>query len=282
MYHRAIRVVEIVLLCGLTCSAFGQPRVPYKQMFVFGDSYSDIGEGYLDGNGPTAVAYLAQHLGFALIPCSKSNSPNQSLDFAVSGAQTGAGEGSIVGEAKLGFGMKNQVDDFASRVKSGGVRFDPKTTLFYIAGGLNDRKLPTQTTVTNLEDEIRELYALGGRHFLLALMPTAIPAFSEVGTRLNPALAQIPEQMKGALPGATISASNWGAFFDEVMRHPAQYGITNTTDACAGRRIFHENATPCAKPDAYFYYHGGHPSTAVHKIVGQKLAAEITSKSWSR
>jgi phospholipase/lecithinase/hemolysin len=282
MYHRGIRVVEIILSCGLICTAFGQAHARYKQMFVFGDSYSDIGEGYLDGNGPTAVAYMAKDLGFALIPCNKSNSPKQSLDFAVSGAQTGAGKGSTVGLAKLGYGMKNQVDDFASRVNSGRIRFNPKTTLFFIAGGLNDGKLSTGTTVGNLKGEIRELYALGGRHFLVALMPTAIPAFSEVGLRLTPALAQIPEQMKSELLGATISASHWGPFFDEVMRHAAQYGITNTTDACAGREIFHEDATPCATPNAYFYYHGGHPSTAVHKVVGQKLAAEVTLKSQSK
>src|SRR3954447_13996308 len=30
------------------------------RLYVFGDSYSDIGEGYLDGDGPTAVAYLAK------------------------------------------------------------------------------------------------------------------------------------------------------------------------------------------------------------------------------
>jgi len=59
------------------------------------------------------------------------------------------------------------------------------------------------------------------------------------------------------------------------MRNPSSYGIANTKDACAGRKIFNEDATPCPKPSAYFYYHAGHPSTAVHKIVGEKLYAEI-------
>src|SRR5665213_3323029 len=35
---------------------------PYTQLYVFGDSYSDSGSGYIDTNGPTAVVYLAQHL----------------------------------------------------------------------------------------------------------------------------------------------------------------------------------------------------------------------------
>jgi hypothetical protein len=33
---------------------------------------------------------------------------------------------------------------------------------------------------------------------------------------------------------------------------------------------------PCARPDTYFYYHHGHPSTATHKAVGDKLYYDIT------
>jgi phospholipase/lecithinase/hemolysin len=84
-------------------------------MYVFGDSYSDIGEGYLDGNGPTAVAYLAQRLGFDLVPANAANIAGQSLDFAISGAQTGSGTGNKNGNFLLGYGMRNQVDDFAAR-----------------------------------------------------------------------------------------------------------------------------------------------------------------------
>jgi phospholipase/lecithinase/hemolysin len=275
MYHRVMRFVEILLFCGLAVAGFAKPHAPFDRIYVFGDSYSDIGEGYLDGNGPTAVAYMAQDLGIELIRADKGASPRQSLDFAVSAAQTGRGDAKKMGTALLGFGMQNQVDDFASRVRDHKIRFYPEKTLFFIAGGLNDKKLPTQTTVDNLKNEVRELYKLGGRHFALALMPTAIPAFSEVGLRLNPAIALIPEQLKAELPAANIRLSHWGPFFDEVIHNPSQYGIQDTTHACAGREIFNEDTTPCATPDDHFYYHGGHPSTAVHKIVGAKLAQEI-------
>ena len=74
------------------------------------------------------------------------------------------------------------------------------------------------------------------------------------------------------------AVSNFVTVTDEVMRNPGQYGIENTTAACAGREIFHEDAKPCAKPDSYFYYHAGHPSTAVHKIVGAKLYQELVNR----
>ncbi len=245
------------------------------RLYVFGDSYSDNGAGYVDGDGPTAVAYLARRLGFELKPATSTGSAADSLNFAVSGAQTGRGGGRRVKDALLGRGMVEQVDDFVARVQSGQVKFDPRTTLFFLAGGLNDRRLPGAETVANLEGEIKKLYEAGARRFRVALMPTAIPAFSEVGVRLNPELRRIPGEIATQLPEAQIDLSHWGEFFDEVMKNPARYGIENTADKCAGRAIFDEDATPCAKPSAYYYYHAGHPSTAVHRVVGDRLYEEV-------
>jgi phospholipase/lecithinase/hemolysin len=160
-------------------------------------------------------------------------------------------------------------------VNARAIAFDPKTTLFFIAGGLNDRDLPGATTIANFTDEIKTLYGLGARRFAVALLPTAIPAFSTVGKRLNPEIARIPEELSPQLAGAQIVLSHWGLFYDDVIQNPAQYGIRNTTDACAGRAIFKEDATPCASPGTYFYYHHGHPSTATHKAVGDKLYDEL-------
>ena len=136
-------------------------------------------------------------------------------------------------------------------------------------------RLPGAETVENLKGEIRKLYGLGARRFRLSLLPTAIPAFSEVGLRLNPELQRIPREVEAELSSAQVDLSHWGLFFDEVLRNPSVYGIENTTDKCAGRAIFDEDATPCAKPLAYYYYHAGHPSTAVHKAVGEKVYTEI-------
>lgn len=250
---------------------------PIDRLYIFGDSYSDSGAGYVDGDGPTAVAYLARRLGLELRPATDPGSDARSLNFAVSGAQTGRGAGRKVKDAFLGRGMVEQVDDFAARVQSRQIAFDPDRTLFFLAGGLNDRRLPGAETVGNLKAHVRKLYGLGARRFRIALMPEAIPAFSDVGRRLNPELRRIPDEVAAELPAIEIRLSNWGPFFDEVMRNPAAYGIRNTTDKCAGRAIFDEDATPCSAPATYFYYHAGHPSTAVHRIVGDKLYDELTA-----
>jgi cholinesterase len=266
----------VILLAGL--GAVPASAAVYNRLYVFGDSYSDIGAGYVDGNGPTAVAYLAWDLGLVFTHAKAANAADKSLDFAVSGARTGEGDGRHVKDALLGYGMMNQTKDFAARVQSGEIHFDPATTLFFIAGGLNDGRLPTETTVANLEHEIEILQGLGGLHFTVAMLPTQIPSFAAVGKRLNPALAQLVEEERAKLH-VDLWLNHWGADFDEVMNHPAAYGILHTTGHCAGRTIFDQDPTPIGDPDTYFFYHEGHPSTAVHRIVGRKLSEEVMAQA---
>ena len=249
----------------------------YSRLYVFGDSYSDIGAGYIDGNGPTAVAYLGWLMGLQVASSKSSNAAGKSLVFAVSGAGTGEGTGRQVKEALLGYGMMNQVRDFAARVKSGEITFDPQTTLFFLAGGLNDGRRETAITLANLKQELQILRQLGGRHFTIARLPTKIPPFAAVGLRLNPAYEQFVREEGTA--GVDLWLNRWGAAFDEVMEHPSAHGIVDTTNACAGRAIFDQDSTPVGDPATYFFYHEGHPSTAVHRIVGKKLFDEVAARS---
>ena len=254
------------------------PTTRYSRLYVFGDSYSDIGAGYIDGNGPTAVAYLGWLMGLPVASSKAANAPNKSLVFAVSGAGTGEGEGRRVKEALLGYGMLNQVRDFAARVKSGEIAFDPQTTLFFLAGGLNDGRRETAVTLANLRQQLQILRELGGRHITVALLPTKIPQFAAVGLRLNPAYEQFVREEAGAT-GVDLWLNHWGPAFDDVMDHPAAHGILNTKEACAGRALFDQDPTPVGDPATYFFHHEGHPSTAVHRIVGKKLFEEIAARS---
>ncbi len=262
---------------GALTAAASAPS-PINRLYVFGDSYSDFGAGYVDSDGPTAVAYLAWDLGLEFTHAKAPKAAAKSLDFAVSGAQTGEGEGQKRKEALLGYGMMNQVRDFAARVKSGEIQFDPATTLFFIAGGLNDRMLTTEVTIGNLRQEIEILRGLGGRHFTVALLPTRVSTYTAVAQRLNPAFVQLSEELH-TQPGLDVWINHWGPDFDEVMDHAASYGLTNTTDPCAGRSISDQDPTPVGDPATYYFYHHGHPSTAVHRIVGRKLDEEVRARA---
>jgi phospholipase/lecithinase/hemolysin len=246
----------------------------YTALYVFGDSYSDIGARYLDGNGPTAVAYLAQNMGIPFTYPKDPNAGAKSLDFAATAATTGEDKGK---DEWCCQGMMDQVNDFAARVRSGALSFKPETTLFFLAGGLNDTELTTDVTLANLTSEIHVLQGLGGRHFTLSELPTKVPDFADVAKRLNPAYERLVADLQKQ--GVDIRLNHWGSYLDEILQNPARYGIVNTTSQCAGRALFKEDPTPCAKPDAYFYFHSGHPSAAVNKIVGAKLYRELGGRA---
>ena len=108
------------------------------------------------------------------------------------------------------------------------------------------------------------------------MLPTKIPQFAAVGRRLNPAYEQFVRDEARA-PDTDLWLNRWGAAFDDVMEHPAAYGIVDTTNACAGRAIFDQDPTPIGDPSTFFFYHEGHPSTAVHRIVGRKVFEEIAA-----
>jgi phospholipase/lecithinase/hemolysin len=272
----------LLTAAALTAQTPPAPKAqPFNMLYVFGDSYSDSGSGYADTNGLTAVAYMAQKLNIPFTYYGDPNSKGKGLNFAISGAQSGEGNGRRYPTGQmLGIGMKNQVANFVAFTKTNDIpKIDPENTLFFFAGGLNDRGKPEGFTRTNIEAEIDTLYDLGGRRFMVGLLPIKIRQFASAGTMFNPELSKIPDEERAKHPDIRIATSDWGFFLDEVMVNPAKYGITNTKDPCAGRDIHHEDTTPCADPDAHFFYHEGHPSMAVHKAAGAMLAQEVQAKA---
>lgn len=275
------QIVLLVLasLVALTTGAQTSSR-PYTQLYVFGDSYSDTGAGFQYADGPTAVAYLAQRLNIPFTYYGDHDSSGKSLNFAVSGGKSGAGPGIRRSpNALFALGMKNQVDEFAALIRSGDVKFDPAQTLFFLAGGLNDRGTADGYTRANEEDEIDTLYALGARRFMVAFLPTQIPAFATAGTQFNPEIARIPAEERAKHPDIRVATSDWGLFFDHVITHPADYGITDTTTPCAQLTLVAPNPTRCASPATHFFYYNAHPSTAAHKAVGEMLYREALTQA---
>lgn len=254
---------------------------PYTMLYVFGDSYSDSGSGYVDSNGPTAVVYLAQRLGIPFTYYGDPGSTGKGLNFAVSAAQTGEGAGRRFPTGPfLGFGMKNQIENFVQFSKDGSIpKIDPENAMFFFAGGLNDGRRPEGFTRANIEAEIDTLYDLGARRFMVAILPTKIRQFAAAGTKANPELEKIPEEERAKHPDIRIAGSRWGAFFDEVITNPSKYGLTDTTAPCAQRAFRGERIQACSSPDTYFFYHEGHPSTAAHRAVGDMLYQEAITKA---
>ena len=282
---RRLKLALLVLCTGILVAQVAPGPAtnahPYTMLYVFGDSYSDSGAGYVDGNGPTAVVYLAQRLGIPFTYNGDPSSTGKGLNFAVSAASTGEGAARpLPTGGKLAFGMKNQIETFTQYVKSGAIpKFDPANTMFFFAGGLNDGGRPDGFVRTNIESEIDALYDLGARRFMVAILPTKIPQFAAAGKRVNPELEKIPDEVRAKHPDIRIALSQWGSFFDEVIANPAKYGLTDTTSRCADRPFGPQQIATCSNPDTHFFYHDGHPSTAAHRAVGDLLYREAISKA---
>jgi phospholipase/lecithinase/hemolysin len=280
------RLNPVFLLCAATLTAQTAPERapnthPYTMLYVFGDSYSDSGAGYVDADGPTAVVYLAQRLGIPFTYNGDPESKGKGLNFAVSAASTGEGAGrSLPTGGTLGFGMKNQIDTFVRYLKSGAIpKIDAANTMFYFAGGLNDGRRPEGFVRENVEAEIDTLYDLGARRFMVAILPAKIPEFAAAGIRVNPELEKIPGEERAKHPDIRIARSEWGLFFDEVITNPGKYGLTDAKAPCSDRPFGAQKITKCSNPEAHFYYHEGHPSTAAHRAVGEMLYREAITKA---
>jgi phospholipase/lecithinase/hemolysin len=151
--------------------------------------------------------------------------------------------------------------------------------MFFFAGGLNDGRRPDGFVRTNIESEIDTLYDLGARRFMVAILPIRIPQFAAAGRRVNPELEKIPGEERAKHPDIRIALSQWGSFFDEVITNPAKYGLTDTAAPCSDRPFGPQKIATCTNPDAYFFYHEGHPSTAAHRAVGELLYREAITKA---
>lgn len=239
--------------------------LPFNDLFVFGDSYSDTGAYVPLTNGSTAVGYLAQDLGITLTT-SKNPSPGTSgVNFAESGARVDVGPTAPATQPRS---LTQQVAEFQNYVSTGALTFNSGSSLFLLLGGLNDHTRATQAQVgAATTNQVATLYSLGARYFEIGRLPSLVPAFADSAANLNPEYRALVPQLQAQFPGAVIQLTNWGPDYDDIITNPSRYGITNTTDACL-------NNSACTNPNAYFYYFNSHPSDASHRIVGNELYQE--------
>jgi hypothetical protein len=161
----ALLLLSSSILLAQVATEPGTNSHPYTMLYVFGDSYSDSGAGYVDADGPTAVVYLAQRLGILFTFNGDPGSGGKGLNFAVSAASAGEGAARpLASGGALGFGMKNQIESFVRYLKDGTIpKIDAANTIGFVR--------------TNIESEIGTLYELGARRFMVAILPVKIPSF---------------------------------------------------------------------------------------------------------
>jgi len=132
-------------------------------------------------------------------------------------------------------------------------------------------------------NQVERLALHGAQHFVVVNAPDigmtpaarlADEAFSPVPGALIAAASGYSQMYNYQLyihlaPVAGVSVLDFYSAFQHVIANPAEYGLTNTIDACVMPEI---PPYVCSSPDEYLFWDGIHPTRAAHGILAAFFA----------
>lgn len=284
-----------LLLCLALSPAFAQNTTPpYSAIYVFGDSYNDVGNYYIAtgnsspqsppyfhgrfSNGPLWVEHLAGSMNLPMLPALAGGT-----DFAVGGAEVTR---SVVAQYGTIPSVPQQAQVYLSKHAG---KADPKA-LYILEGGGNDilnaantnggnsvspKALGTQIA-QGLADTERVLRRAGARHFLIpnlfnvGLLPAAAgnSAFATAASiATNKVLDELLENEFGFEDNHILRVDVF-SLLNAVQTDTTHFGFTDITNPC----INPQTATVCADPDHTLFWDLEHPTTFGHSLFA--VAAE--------
>lgn len=271
----------MVVLINTTKSA-----QPIHQLYVFGDSLSDVGNvfratgglyppnpPYFKGrysNGPVWVEQLANRLKLVSEPGS---------NLACGGATTGSN--STMGVP----GLLVQVQNF----KATHPQANPNA-LYVIWAGANDYLQGVNSpepTIANLSTAIQTLINLGANKFLVANLPdlgnlpatrnsASASALSALTKAHNLRLSSFLERLQQQSPDLQLLQMDAATLYRTAIADPAKFGFTDVRTACL------EQSASCPNPERFLFWDGIHPTTAAHTILAEAAFSAVSQTSDSR
>ncbi len=280
---------------------------PFRAIYAFGDSLSDVGNLYLAtgggepasppyangqfSNGPVWVQDLATKFGLpALRPSLVGGT-----DYAWGGATTGF-SGTINPAAPVPT-LEDQVGEFlteASGVAPSHALYTLSigaNDLFYIlAGKTTDGLTPEQNAAAAAQvvaTEAGDLEAAGAKDLALFDVPDlgmtpSIIADGPVAVAAASALSYFFDQQVLAdlapVEQAGLKVFNLDTYarIDAVVADPGAFGFSNATDACYNGEIGFGGGSVCSDPNSYLFWDGVHPTAAGHELVAD-IAYALTT-----
>lgn len=270
----------------------------FTQLFVFGDSLSDmgntfkltkeaLGQGippappYFPGhfcNGPVWVDYLTRFL--KLSSCYHTT-------FAIAGATTGSTNTLPDNPVNLP-GLQQQIEMFITSLEDAQADSD---ALYIIWAGANDY-LSGQVTnptapIENLIKAAKTLINAGAKNLMIANLPSLgkLPKPSRDSNRAvalnaltNAHNAQLATELQalGQCVGSEVNIMLFdvNSSFERVLADPEQFGFTNVTDAAmtvlAGIQGYTEK---------FFFWDGVHPTTIAHLLLAKDAVSLLAVKT---
>lgn len=284
--------IVISILYPALATVVAQAAIPtYDALYVFGDSYCDVGNlytatshtyplaPYYDGrfsNGPIWLDHVAGFLGLPLEPSLLGGT-----DYAFGGAWATAPQ-------PLGSGVIPSVpEQVGLYLQLHGGKADPNA-LYIIEGGGNDivntstgspRALGYQIAL-NLAASEQLLRRAGARYFVVpnlfnvGLLPVAASKASFAAAASEAAnqglqLLLAPEE---EVPGVHIVRMDVFSLLNAVQTAPTHFGFTDITDPCI-------TTVECADPDHTFFWDSFHPTLFGHAFFAVTLENALSRQN---
>lgn len=268
----------LVFIMVVLTNSIGSTQ-PITQLYVFGDSLSDAGmvfqatggmyppsSTYFQGrysNGRVWIEYLADRLHL---------SSKQTNNFAYGGATTSNLSNNYVPS------LLTQVQSFTQTHQ----KANPNALYVVWAGandylqGVNNATIP----VENVTKAIASLTNIGAEKILVGNLPDLgkLPATSNNTNAVNlSSLTQahnqglrrslkILTQQHSNVEIITLDANN---LYRDAIANPSAFGFTNVMSSCMS------SSRPCGNPDQFLFWDGIHPTTAAHRIIGDKAFSAL-------
>jgi len=267
------------------------PRILFNDIYVFGDSLSDIGNAfavtggaippsppYFNGrasNGPVWVETLAPGLGLGV-------NPNTNRAFV--GALSGTLNRINLQNSQLPTlpGLQGAIDDLVVAAISPSPLAQG---LHVVWAGANDYLSGVETNpavvVNNLTTAVNKLAALGARNFIMPNLPDLgnTPGVRARGVAAQQGLTLLSNAHNDALAGAiagleqnpniNIIDLDVRTVVDSAIANPSQFGFTNVTD-----NFLQSGAT---NPNQFLFWDEVHPTNPGHNLIADLALKSITN-----
>jgi phospholipase/lecithinase/hemolysin len=292
-FPRSLRLFTCFAFLSSLLSLHAVTTSPYDAIYVFGDSYCDVGNIYLAtsgatplsppyyhgrfSNGPIWVEHVASAWGLPMTPSLAGGT-----DYAVGGAEVTTSISEPQGT------IPSVPDQVVEYLQAHGGKADPHA-LYILEGGGNDILNATGGSPAVLGLKIAAglagsellLRQAGAKNFLIpdllnvALLPAgqANASFASAASlATNQSLDKLL-QLEELLQGINIYRLPVFALFQSIAADATHFGFTNITQPCLNPTT----GAPCADPDHTLFWDEEHPTEFGHSFFAVLVVSRLSN-----